>query len=421
MKLAIVGTGYVGLVTGTCLAELGHDITCVDIDREKIGMLNQGEIPIYEPGLDELIEKNKERLTFTTNLAQAIEGAEAVFIAVGTPDKHGRADLSAVFKVAESIKAAANDYLVVINKSTVPVGTGKKVQNIFADKDLDVASNPEFLREGAAIGDFLNPDRIVVGTATQQAKEVMQRIYEPLTTQGRPILFTDIPSAEMIKYAANAMLATRISFVNMLAPLCEKAGADIQTVAKGMGLDTRIGPKFLNAGIGYGGSCFPKDVKALIHTLKEHDCQASILESVESINAYQKRLAITKLKKFIPILNGKTVALWGLAFKPETDDIREAPSLVLIERLKREGAFIRAYDSTAKEAVEKLHPDITYTETPLEATETADALIIATEWKEFQQINPELIKAKIIIDGRNVFDATKMRELGFTYTSIGRQ
>jgi len=440
MKIAIVGTGYVGLVTGTCFAETGLTVTCIDIDKQKIDMLNNGQVPIYEPGLDDMIEKNvkKERLFFTTDIGEGIKGAEAIFIAVGTPpDEDGSADLKYVLSVARDIGKHLEDYAVVVTKSTVPIGTSEKVRNAVKEEltargvniEFDVASNPEFLKEGDAINDFMKPDRIVVGTDSESATKVMKRLYHPFVLNGHPILFMDIPSAEMTKYAANAMLATRISFMNDLAVLCERVGADINWVRKGIGSDPRIGPKFLYAGTGYGGSCFPKDVKALIKTSEDHNHPLEILKAVEEVNERQKRILVDKLINHFggkDKLQGKTFAVWGLSFKPNTDDMREAPSIVIINKLKEYGATVKVYDPVAMKEARMIFGDsIYYSTNQYDAVENADALLIITEWNEFRipDFNrlKNLLNDNLIFDGRNIFEPEMMKNKGFVYYSIGRK
>jgi len=428
-----MGCGYVGLVTGVCLAELGNEITCVDINEEKISNLKKGILPIYEPGLKDLFERNASegRLSFSTNASEAIKESEVVFSAVGTPEgEDHKADLSAVFNVAKTFAENLNNYKVFVTKSTVPVSTNEKVKQIILEnrkenQDFDVVSNPEFLREGEAVNDFLIPDRIVIGCENGKAKAIMEAIYKGIARTDNPILFTDIKSAEIIKYASNSMLATRISFMNEIAKLCEKTGADVKLVAKGMGLDKRIGTRFLQAGIGYGGSCFPKDVKAFIETAKEHQINFKILNAVEEVNEEQKQSLLPKIKSLLELKN-KTIAVWGLAFKPKTDDMREAPSIVLIHQLHREGAKIKAFDPEAQENAKKVFSNIniTYCKNPYEAVKDADCLIIVTEWNEFRALDlnkvKSLLKQPNVIDGRNVFEPEEMRKLGFNYISIGR-
>ena len=437
MKIVVVGTGYVGLVTGTCLSEVGMDVTCVDINKEKIENLKKGILPIYEPGLDKLVSRNysKGRLQFSTDLAESIKGADAAFIAVGTPPgEDGSADLQYVLAVARAIGENMNDYGVVITKSTVPVGTAAKVRKAIeeslekrgADIPFDVASNPEFLKEGAAVNDFMKPDRIVIGVESERAKEVLGNIYHPFVLNGHPVLFMDVPSAEMTKYAANSMLATKISFMNDVANLCEIMGADVNMVRKGIGTDPRIGNKFIYPGIGYGGSCFPKDVKALIRTARENDYQMRILQSVEDVNEDQKGVLFNKVKKRFGDLKGKKFALWGLSFKPNTDDMREAPSLVIIDALIKEGASVSAYDPVAmKEAKHHLDDKIEYAENEFEALQDADAMLLITEWSEFRVPDFDDMKKRmknpIIFDGRNIFEKSRMDELGIEYYCIGQR
>ncbi len=436
MKAAIVGTGYVGLVTGTCFSEVGVDVTCIDIDEKKIENLKKGILPIYEPGLDEMVNRNvqKKRLHFSTSLQESIQGAEVVFIAVGTPpDEDGSADLKYVLGVAASIGQHMQAPLVVVTKSTVPVTTAEKVRKALQtelDKrgvkiDFYVASNPEFLKEGAAIEDFMKPDRIVVGTDRVEAEEIMKRLYKPFLMNGHPIIFMDIPSAEMTKYAANAMLATKISFMNDIANLCEIMGADVNMVRKGIGSDGRIGTKFIYPGVGYGGSCFPKDVKALIKSAKEHKYDMRILNAVEEVNESQKEVLFNKVKNhFKGDLKGKKFALWGLSFKPKTDDMREAPSLVIIEKLLKEGASIVAYDPVAMHEAQRILGDtISYATDMYDTLNGADALLIVTEWPEFRvpefkEIDSRL-KAKVLFDGRNIFDPLDMKKQGYAYYCIG--
>ena len=436
MKIAVVGTGYVGLVTGTCFAEVGIDVTCIDIDQKKIDNLHQGILPIYEPGLEEMVTRNVEkgRLHFSTNLSEAIKGCDVAFIAVGTPPgEDGSADLKYVLAVARGIGEHMSSYGVIVTKSTVPVGTAAKVraeiEQALAKRgesiEFDVASNPEFLKEGAAIDDFLKPDRIVVGIASARAEEVMTRLYKPFLLNGHPIIFMDIPSAEMTKYAANSMLATKISFMNDIANLCEIMGADVNMVRRGIGSDARIGTKFIYPGIGYGGSCFPKDVKALIKTAQENGYQMQVLKAVESVNEDQKSVLFNKVSKhFGGQLKGLKIALWGLSFKPKTDDMREAPSLVIIEKLLAAGCTVTAYDPVAmKEAAHTLGDSITYAKDEFDALIDADALLIVTEWPEFRVPNfavvSRLMKQKVIFDGRNIYDAKELNELGFAYHCIG--
>ena len=437
MKIAIVGTGYVGLVTGTCFAEMGVEVFCVDIDRQKIENLRNGVVPIYEPGLEEMVIRNYEvgRLHFTTDLTEVLDQVEIVFSAVGTPpDEDGSADLKYVLDVARTIGRAMNKYLLVVTKSTVPVGTARRIRQTIADEldrrgvtiDFDIASNPEFLKEGAAVKDFMHPDRIVVGVESDRARRLMEKLYHPFMLNNFRIIYMDIPSAEMTKYAANAMLATRISFMNDMANLCEIIGADVNMVRKGIGSDTRIGSSFLYAGCGYGGSCFPKDVKALIRTAAEHGYPMRILKAVEDVNEEQKTLLFRKLSAhFGGDLQGRKVAMWGLAFKPETDDMREAPSLVLIDRLLEAGCQITAYDPVAiPEARRRIGDRIAYAKNIYETVEGADVLMVVTEWKEFRlpawaRIR-SLMKTPLILDGRNIYNISEIEEAGFTYHCIGR-
>jgi len=437
MKIAIVGTGYVGLVTGTCFAEMGVEVFCVDIDRQKIENLRNGVVPIYEPGLEEMVIRNYEvgRLHFTTDLTEVLDQVEIVFSAVGTPpDEDGSADLKYVLDVARTIGRAMNKYLLVVTKSTVPVGTARRIRQTIADEldrrcvtiDFDIASNPEFLKEGAAVKDFMHPDRIVVGVESDRARRLMEKLYHPFMLNNFRIIYMDIPSAEMTKYAANAMLATRISFMNDMANLCEIIGADVNMVRKGIGADTRIGSSFLYAGCGYSGSCFPKDVKALISTASDHGYPMRILQAVEDVNEEQKTLLFRKLSAhFGGDLQGRKVAMWGLAFKPETDDMREAPSLVLIDRLLEAGCQITAYDPVAiPEARRRIGDRIAYAKNIYETVEGADVLMVVTEWKEFRlpawaRIR-SLMKTPLILDGRNIYNIAEIEEAGFTYHCIGR-
>jgi UDPglucose 6-dehydrogenase len=435
MKIAVVGTGYVGLVTGTCLAEVGVDVTCVDVDVEKIENLKKGILPIYEPGLEKLVHKNYEkgRLNFSTTLSESIKGADVAFIAVGTPPgEDGSADLQYVLAVAREIGEHMNDYGVIITKSTVPVGTAAKVKKEIqdaldrrgAEHSYDVASNPEFLKEGAAVNDFMKPDRIVIGVESEKARDILAKLYHPFTLNGHPVIFMDIPSAEMTKYAANAMLATKISFMNDIANLCEIMGADVNLVRKGIGSDPRIGNKFIYPGIGYGGSCFPKDVKALVRTANENGYAMRILKSVEEVNEDQKNVLFEKVKKRFGNLNGMKFAVWGLSFKPNTDDMREAPSVVVINKLLSEGASVSAYDPVAmEEAKHDLGDRIDYAKNEYETLDGADALLIITEWSEFRIPDFKELKSKlkndIIFDGRNIFDKGEMKNLGFEYHCIG--
>ena len=432
MKLAIVGTGYVGLVTGTCFAETGNKVTCVDIDTRKVEKLNKGQITIYEPGLEKIFLRNikEERLTFTTDLEKAIEEAQIIFLALPTPPgADGSADLKYVLGVADHLGKILKGYKVIVNKSTVPVGTADKVSSAIAKNykgEYDVVSNPEFLREGVAVDDFMKPDRVVVGTRSERAKKLMNDLYAPFVRQGNPVIFMDEHSSELTKYAANSFLATKISFMNEIAQLCERLGADVDMVRRGIGSDDRIGKRFLFPGIGYGGSCFPKDVQALIKSSDEVDYDFEILKAVEKVNANQKLHLVEKIKAYYKNnLHGKHFALWGLAFKPNTDDIREAPALSIIEALLKLGATVTAFDPEAMLNVkDQLGNKIKYAENQYQALEGADALVIATEWSEFRTPDFDLmeqkIENKIVFDGRNLFDVSKMIELGYYYESIGR-
>jgi UDPglucose 6-dehydrogenase len=438
MKIAIVGTGYVGLVSGTCFAEMGLHVVCVDTNTEKIEKLRQGIIPIFEPGLDEMVERNVKsgRLSFATDLTDVIDDVEIIFSAVGTPpDKDGSADLHYVLEVARTVGQNMNGYKLLVTKSTVPVGTAAKVKAVIreelekrgADIPFDVASNPEFLKEGAAIADFMSPDRVVVGVESDRARKLLTRLYKPFMVSKFRVLFMDIPSAEMTKYAANAMLATRISFMNDIANLCERVGADVNSVRAGIGADARIGSKFLYPGCGYGGSCFPKDVKALISTAREYGCEMRVISAVEEVNAHQKRVLFDKLlAHFGGSIEGKIIALWGLSFKPETDDIREATSLVLIDEILRAGGTVRAYDPVAMNEVRhRIGDTITYCKDLYDAVVDADAVMLVTEWKEFRlptwRVVAKVMKTPVVIDGRNIYDPQEMAENGFTYYSIGRK
>lgn len=436
MKIAIVGTGYVGLVTGTCFAEMGVDVTCVDVQKEKIENLKNGIIPIYEPGLESMVNRNRDagRLNFTTDLTEVLDEVEIVFSAVGTPpDEDGSADLKYVIEVARTIGRHMNKYVLVVTKSTVPVGTAKKVKAAIQEEldkrgveiPFDVASNPEFLKEGAAIKDFMSPDRVVVGVESEKAQKLMTKLYRPFLLNNFRVIFTDIPSAEMIKYAANSMLATRISFMNDIANLCELVGADVNMVRKGIGSDSRIGSKFLYPGCGYGGSCFPKDVKALIKTAEKNGYTMRVLRAVEEVNEAQKSILFDKVqKRFDGDLQGKKVAIWGLAFKPDTDDMREAPSLVLIEKLLAAGASVSVYDPIAMEECKRRIGDVvTYAKDIYDAALDADALMVVTEWKEFRlpswAVLKRTMKQPILIDGRNIYDRHELAEQGFQYSCIG--
>jgi UDPglucose 6-dehydrogenase len=438
MKIAVVGSGYVGLVTGTCLAETGVNVFCVDVDADKIGQLNEGLIHIYEPGLDTMIKRNieKGRLHFTTEIKEAIEDSEVIFIAVGTPPrKDGSANLEDVISVAKKIGAEITDYIVVVTKSTVPVGTSAKIRKTIQDEldsrnlsvSFDMASNPEFLKEGAAIEDFLKPERIVIGIDNGRTMEIMQKLYKPFLLNNHPILFMDIPSAELTKYAANAMLATRISFINEIANLCDLLGADISHVRKGIGSDSRIGNKFIYAGAGYGGSCFPKDIKALIKTASDNGYDLKVVKAVEQANNYQKTILYNKITKhFNNNLRNKTIGIWGLSFKPQTDDIRESSSMALVELLIGAGAKIKAYDPAAIDGVKKhLGDKIYYASDLYDAVIGADALALMTEWTEFRIPDFEkmtsVMKSKVIFDGRNIYDASEIKMAGFTYYGIGKR
>lgn len=433
MKIAVVGTGYVGLVAGTCFADSGNIVTCVDVDTAKVSRLKDGQIPIFEPGLEALFERNikQGRLLFTTSLTDGIEGAKIIFLALPTPSgADGAADLSAVRKVASELSKLIKTYTVIVNKSTVPVGTAHIVHTILSEnlkEDVfDVVSNPEFLREGVAVDDFLKPDRIIIGTSSPRAEELMRQLYNPFVRQGNPVIVMDERSAEMTKYAANAYLAARISFMNEIANLCELLGADVDQVRKGMGSDSRIGRRFLFPGVGFGGSCFPKDVRALATTARENDYDFKILKAVMHVNDLQKDILSTKISRYFDDnLKGKTIAVWGLAFKPNTDDIREAPALTILARLLNKGARIKAYDPEAMENVRQVFGDkIEYSTSEYEAIQDADALAIVTEWNEFR--NPDfdhmkkIMKAPVIFDGRNIYDVKVTRDKGFYYDSIGR-
>ena len=433
MRIAVIGTGYVGLVSGACFSEFGVDVVCVDKDEGKIERLKSGEIPIYEPGLEHLVESNVKagRLSFTTDLKSAVAGVDAVFIAVGTPSRRGdgHADLSYVFGAAEEIAEALTGYAVIVTKSTVPVGTGRKVQAIIRkvrpDLAFDVASNPEFLREGSAIGDFQRPDRVVIGTESERAQEVMRGLYRPLYLIETPIVFTTIETAELIKYAANSFLATKITFINEIASLCEKVGADVQDVAKGMGLDGRIGKKFLHAGPGYGGSCFPKDCLALVKTAQEAGAPIGIIETVVRINEDRKRsMADRVIEACGGSVKDKTIAVLGLTFKPNTDDMRDSPSLAIVPPLVEAGASVRAYDPEGMEEAKKLLPDLLYCESAYETMGGADALVIITEWNQFRALDwnrvQRLMKAPVVVDLRNIYKPADMAAAGFHYVSVGR-
>jgi UDPglucose 6-dehydrogenase len=433
MKIAVVGTGYVGLVTGTCFAETGNTVTCIDIDAEKVKKLSNGKITIYEPGLELLFERNlkQSRLSFTTNLAEGIKDAKIIFLALPTPPgEDGSADLKYILGVASELGPLLNQYTVIVDKSTVPVGTADKVRDRIAANcavEFDVVSNPEFLREGVAVEDFMKPERVVIGTRSDKAKKIMEALYAPFVRQGNPLVFMDERSAELTKYAANSFLATKISFMNEIANLCELLGADVDSVRKGIGTDSRIGKRFLFPGIGYGGSCFPKDVQALSKSSSDVNYSFRILEAVMAVNADQKTILIPRIKDYYRgDLKGKVIALWGLSFKPHTDDIREAPALYNIEELVKAGAIIKAHDPESMENVRGIIGDkIQFCETPYEAAKNADAVFIATEWPEFRTPDFEklstLLNSKVIFDGRNLYDLAQMKELGYTYFSIGRE
>lgn len=429
MKIGILGAGYAGLTVGTCLASLGNEVTCIDVDENKINKLNSGEVPIYEPGLNDILKLNiKEERQFFTTDSSVLKTSDVIYIAVGTPQaKDGSADLKYIDSAAKAIGDNIDNYKVVVIKSTVPVGTAHRVKRIInqvSGIDVDVVSNPEFLREGAAIKDFMNPERIVVGTDSERAKKTMTKIYKALERTGKPIIFTDNKSAELIKYASNAFLAMKISFINEVANFCESAGADVKAVAKGMGLDSRIGPRFLQAGLGYGGSCFPKDIRALIKQGKNFGSDFKILEAADEVNTKQRMKTIPKLQKLVPDLNGKTFAIWGLAFKPKTDDIREAPSLNIIDELLKFGANVKAFDPVAQESVLKIFPEVNFCKTPYETIKECEGLIICTEWDQFRVLDLNLMRGLMsnpnIVDGRNVFDPKEMKDLGFNYIGIGR-
>ena len=432
MKIAVIGTGYVGLVSGVCFAEVGVDVTCIDIDTKKIDGLKQGIIPIYEPGLKEIVEKNTQagRLHFSTNLTECLSDIEIIFLAVGTPPlDDGSADLSYIFEVAKTIGRHICKYVLVVNKSTVPVGTARKIKQIITEEmtargnkaDFEVASNPEFLKEGSAIKDFMSPDRVIVGTDSEKAKELMDRLYRPFMLNNYRVIHMDIPSAEMTKYASNAMLATRISFMNDIANICNMVGADVHLVRKGMGSDNRIGNKFLYPGVGYGGSCFPKDVKALINTAKSHGYRMRVLEAVEEVNETQKGVLFEKLlAHYNNNLRGMKIAVWGISFKPETDDIREAPSLVIIDLIKKAGGVVSVYDPVALEELRKhRNPDVIYAKDMYDACVDATALILVTEWKEFRIPSwpalKKLMKEPVIFDGRNIYDRDELKNEGFIH------
>ncbi len=432
MKLSVIGTGYVGLVVGTCFAESGNDVICVDVDEQKLKTLRKGESPIYEPGLTEFLKKNiaEKRLTFTSDLDAAVKKSEVIFLALPTPQaEDGSADLQHVVEVAKKIGRIMNGYKVIVNKSTVPVGTGDHVREIIANETkhpFDVVSNPEFLKEGAAVNDFMKPDRIVIGTGSPKALAIMQDLYAPFVRTGNPLIVMDIHSSELTKYASNSFLATKVSFMNEIANLCERLGADVDLVRKGMGTDERIGTQFLFAGIGYGGSCFPKDVSALLNTARTNEYDLQILEAVEAVNRRQKLVIVNKIKKhFGTGLKGKVIALWGLAFKPNTDDMREAPALTVVDALVREGAQVRAFDPAAlDEAKKRFGKGVKLVDNNYEALKGADALVLLTEWNEFRRPDFDRIKTllrePVVFDGRNIYDPKVMRDKGFVYYGIGR-
>ena len=433
MRIAMIGTGYVGLVSGACFSEFGAEVICVDMDADKISQLERGEIPIYEPGLDELVAANvrANRLSFTTDLASAVSAADAVFIAVGTPSRRGdgHADLRFVFSAAEQIADALDGYTVIVTKSTVPVGTGRKVKEVISarrpDAEFEVASNPEFLREGSAINDFMHPDRVVVGTDSERARDVLREIYRPLFLMETPVLFATLETAELTKYAANAFLATKITFINEIADICERVGANVQDVARGMGLDGRIGSKFLHAGPGYGGSCFPKDTLALRRTAEESGAPSQIVQAVIAVNeARKRRMAEKVISACGDSVSGKCVAILGLTFKPNTDDMREAPSLEIIPALQAAGASVRAYDPEGISEARKLLADVAWCDNAYQTMEGADALVIVTEWNEFRALDldrvRELLASPVLVDLRNIYNASEMQDAGFDYHSIGR-
>lgn len=432
-KIAVIGTGYVGLVSGTGLADFGNEVTCLDINQEKIDILQRGELPIWEPGLLEMVEKNVDtgRLSFSTDIGAHIREAEIVFIAVGTPSADdGQADLSAVFSVAETIAKNLTGKKFIVTKSTVPVGTGQRIREIVSEQaepgsDFEVISNPEFLREGSAVYDFLHPDRIVVGTETSHGRKVMEEVYRPLYLIETPFVFTNVETAELIKYASNAFLATKITFINEIANICDVVGADVHMVAKTMGLDGRISPKFLHPGPGYGGSCFPKDVKALSAIAKGGNYEAQLIDTVTAVNEAQRMQMFRKLERLLPDLEGKTVTLLGLAFKQRTDDVRESPALPIIGKLKERGATVRAFDPVAMESMKKHHPDIDYADGIYESVEGADAVMILTEWNEFRGLNlgkiKEVMNQPVMVDCRNLYDPGTVRKAGFKYACVGRE
>ncbi len=431
-KICVVGTGYVGLVSGACLADFGNHVICADIDQEKIDKLNKGIIPIYEPGLSEVVDRNveKKRLFFSADVDVSIQESEVIFIAVGTPPgSDGEADLSIVFKVAESIARNLNSYKVVVTKSTVPAGTGEKVRKVILEKaptgaKFDLVSNPEFLREGSAVNDFLRPDRVVIGSDSERATEIMKIVYRALYINETPMVITNIETSEMIKYASNAFLAVKISFINEIANICEKIGADVKVVAKGMGLDGRINPKFLHAGGGFGGSCFPKDTHALVKTAEQMHVPNLVVRAAIQANEQQKLLMVEKIKSLTGDVRGKTIALLGLSFKPNTDDIRDATSLVIIDCMLNAGAKVRAYDPVAQEAMQKVYPQIQYCRDAYEAATGAECLVVVTEWNEFRELDllklKTLLRSPNVVDCRNIYDPHEMQKLGFAYVGVGR-
>lgn len=434
MNLVMIGSGYVGLVTGACFAEFGHSVTCVDKDQDKIRTLNSGKIPIYEPGLQEIVEKNRSEghLRFTCDTAEAVSDADVVFIAVGTPFSNmsdGYADLSYVYAAAREIGKSLRGYTVIVNKSTIPVGTGRQVERVIretnSDADFDVVSNPEFLREGAAIDDFMHPERVVIGTSSERAAEVMRQVYEPLCKAGCPFIFTNLETSELTKYAANAFLATKVSFINEMANLCEALGADVCDVSRGIGLDSRIGQKFLAAGPGYGGSCFPKDTWALLRTAQEHGIAARVVEAIIEVNAAQKARMVTKIRKALGgSETGKTIGVLGLSYKPDTDDMRDAPALTIIPRLLEMGARVKAHDPESMSVARELLPGMECVSDPYDVADGADAVVLMTEWKHYKSLDlarlKSIMKSPIFVDLRNLFEPDKMKSMGFKYVSVGR-
>ena len=432
MKIAVAGCGYVGLVTGACLANLGNDVICVDIDDERISNLRRGIMPFFEPELREIVEINskQKRLMFTTDVQLTVENSDVIFITVGTPlDENGRSDTSSIFQFAESFAKFINGYKLLVVKSTVPIGTTHKLKDYLSEKiknkqKFDVASNPEFLKEGEAVRDFLIPDRVVIGVDNDKTRETLINIYKTIERTNRPIVITDIKTSELIKYASNAMLASRISFMNNLSELCEKVGADVKTIARGIGLDRRIGTRFLQAGIGYGGSCFPKDVSTLSQIMKDHGVSGDLLDAVQSINNKQKTCIIPKIQKLVPEIKGKKIAIWGLSFKPKTDDIREAPSVTIIKELQKLGAIVKSFDPVSEDSARKTLKNVEFSDTPFKAIEGTHGLVIATEWDLFRELDKrkmkDLMAAPNIFDGRNIYDPEDFKKLGFNYVGIGR-